>query len=442
MKDPILKDKLKELKKERETRSKTQHIQSTWEEIEKSENLTVKEKLQKLINLTREEKQPKAETPTFEPQKREPLQLFENPFPLDVRYGKISLSSGLDIRGEILSFLSKDSAFENLDLSTALFIDLETTGLSGGAGVVPFLVGLGYYRDDKFWVTQFFLGDLAEEERMIQEIGLLFSQMDFQSVVSFNGKVFDLPLLETRFILHKQPFILNELPHLDFLFSARSLWRHKHENCRLYHLAREVVKADREEDIPSAEIPWRYFQYFQTGNMDLIEPILYHNQEDILSLLGVVIIGSLLFSEDAQKELVDAMDLFGVGKVMENVGEIEKSVHFYKRALEGKLSEETSILAKKKLSYYFKRNQEWEKAIPLWKEMTSLDQVFSFRELAMYYEHKKKDYEVARKIAEEGYVLSLGISSYFERDFSHRLERLKRKIQRQKEKKAEGGHEA
>lgn len=437
-----IKEKLEQLKKERETRSKTQRIRDTWEKINKSEEQSVKEKLERLINLRREEKPQKSEAPAFEPLSREPLQFFENPYPLNVRYGKITLSSGLDITGDILFCLSKDTAFETLDLSTALFIDLETTGLSGGAGVVPFLVGLGYYRDGKFWVSQYFLGDLAEEERMIQELIQFFSQMNFQSVVSFNGKCFDIPLLETRFILHKQPFILCELPHLDFLFSARSLWRHKHENCRLSHLAREVVEAGRDEDIPSAEIPWRYFQYLNTGNMDLIEPILYHNQEDILSLLGVVIIGSLLFSEKEGVEIADAMDYFGVGNVMEKVGETEKSIHFYRRALEGELSDEVSLIAKKKISAHFKKDQEWDKAKSLWEEIASSDtpsvnQLFALRELAMYLEHKEKKYEEARKIAEEGLVLSFGLSLHYEKDFAHRLERLKCKIRKQKEKESE-----
>lgn len=435
-----IKDKLEQLKKQRDARSRAQRIRDSWEEIEKDGELTTKEKLQQLINLTREKKAQRPQIPQFEPQKREPLQFFENPYPLNAQYGKITLSSGLSVGGDILTCLSKDTSFETLDLSTALFIDLETTGLSGGAGVVPFLVGMGYYRDERFYVSQYFLGELAEEERMIQELAQFFSDMNFQSVVTFNGKAFDIPLLEMRFIINRQPFTLSELPHLDFLYSARSLWRHKVENCRLFQLAREVVETDRSEDIPSAEIPLRYYQYIKTGNFELIDPILYHNQEDILSLLGVVIVGSLIFSEDRQASMGDAMDFYGAGKVMEKVGDIEKSVFFFQKALDGKLTEEVSVQAKKKLSYFFKKSQGWEDAVSLWKEMVSSevvssDQLFSFRELAMYLEHKEKKYEEARKIAEEGYVLSLGISPYYEKDFSHRLERLKQKIHRQQENK-------
>ena len=272
---------------------------------------------------------------------------------------------------------------------------------------------------------------------MLQELDQFFTDMDFQSVVTYNGKGFDIPLLETRFILHRQPFRLGSLPHLDFLYSARNLWRHKHENCQLDHLSRQVVEADRSEDIPSAEIPWRYFQYLQTGNFDLMESVLYHNQEDILSLLGVVIAGSLICSEGGKKESADAMDLYGAGNIMEKIGEVEKSVNFYERALGGDLSDEVSLLAKRKVSHYLKKNDKWEDARSLWNEIASSPgvssaQLYSLRELAMYFEHRQKNYKEAKKQAEEGYVLSRGVSGYYERDFTHRLERLRRKIKRPK----------
>lgn len=433
-----IKQKLEQLKKERETRSKSQKIKKTWEQLEKEADISLKEKLDRLITLTRDEK-PKHETSVpFEPLHREPLQFFENPFSLNTKYGKIHLSKGLEIKGDILTCLSKDETFNHLDLSTALFVDLETTGLSGGTGVIPFLIGLGYYRDDKFWVVQYFLGELAEEERMLQELDQFFTDMNFQSIVTYNGKGFDIPLLETRFILHRQPFRLGSLPHLDFLYSARSLWRHKHENCQLHHLSRQVVEADRSEDIPSAEIPWRYFQYLQTGNFDLMESVLYHNQEDILSLLGVVIAGSFICAEGKEEDLADAMDLYGAGKIMEKVGKVEKSMHFYERALSGDLSDEVTQMAKRKVSHYLKKNNKWKDALTYWKEIASSPwissaQLYSLRELAMYFEHKKKDNEEAKKQAEEGFVLSRGVSTYYENDFSYRLERLKRKIKKQKD---------
>jgi hypothetical protein len=133
------------------------------------------------------------------------------------------------------------------------------------------------------------------------------------------------------------------------------------------------------------------------------------------------------------------MDFFGAGNVMEKIGETEKSVRFFKKALDGNLSDDVTTMAKMKLSYHFKRNEEWDKAVAIWREITSEEdisagQLFSFRELAMYLEHREKNYEEAQRISEEGYVLSRGISSYYENDFVHRRARLKEKIKKQSAK--------
>ncbi|MFC2161570.1 ribonuclease H-like domain-containing protein, partial [Acidobacteriota bacterium] len=213
------------------------------------------------------------------------------------------------------------------------------------------------------------------------------------------------------------------------------------ENCRLHHLALEVVGTGRTEDIPSAEIPWRYFQYIQTGNYDLIEPIIYHNQEDILSLLGVIIVGSQIFSRDPQSEgcEADAMDFFGAGKVLEKFGQTEQSSMYFQKAIDGHLSGEVFLSARKRLSTQFKKTQDWDKAVSLWKEMASADTpsndlLFSLRELAMYYEHKQKEYFEAKKMSEEGFVLARNFSAYYERDFSRRMDRLRVKIKKETER--------
>jgi hypothetical protein len=430
-------DKFKFQRKERELRrrSRAASVEDAWARIEKDADLSVKEKLEKLIHLSAPKKdKPRPKTP-LEPLPREPLVFTDNPYPLPTRYGRTRLADGLSIKGDVLSYLSKNGAFADLDLSTALFIDLETTGLAGGTGTVAFLVGMGYYRDERFHVAQYFLGEMGEERRLIEELGRFFKEMDFRSVVTYNGKAFDLPLLETRFILHRRPFILTDLPHLDLLFSARSLWKHKHESCRLSHLAQQIVAAERSEDIPSAEIPFRYFDYLRSGDFSLIEPILYHNQEDILSLLGLLISAAKMFEADREEEgsgEFDAMDMFGVAKVFESAGDLEKSMAFFERALAGDLPEELTTVIKRKLSFHFKRNADWEKAVSLWKDMSSLDdQLFCFRELAMYFEHKAKRLDDALKAAEEGLALALNGPQAYRQDFEHRLERLAAKLQKQ-----------
>jgi len=180
---------------------------------------------------------------------------------------------GLNIPDQVLAVLARDQKFEGLSLSGAVFIDLETTGLAGGTGTVPFLVGLGFFENDILKIVQYFLNDLAAEARMLEDLSQLLEEKKFTSVVSYNGKGFDLPLLETRFTLNRMRLSLCSLPHLDFLYSARHLWKHKYESCRLYELALNHLGVDRAEDISSEEIPWRYFQYLRTGDFSLVEPI-------------------------------------------------------------------------------------------------------------------------------------------------------------------------
>jgi uncharacterized protein YprB with RNaseH-like and TPR domain len=440
-----IKDRLDLLKRERDSRrrSRPQKVEDVWQKIESDDALSVKDKLQKLINLTGTpvKKGRPHQTERFEDdgsRRSEPIQVFENGFSLKAKYGKTPIALGLEIRGDVLSFLGRNGEFEHLDLSTALFLDLETTGLAGGTGTVPFLVGLGFYAADRFRVVQYFLADLAEEERMIGELTRLFAERDFRSIVTYNGKAFDMPLLETRFILNRQPLRLSSLPHLDFLFAARILWKHKYESCRLFHLAQEIVQADRSEDIPGAEIPARYFEYLRTGNFDLMEPVIYHNQEDILSLLGLVISGATLISQKEEEtfdEGPDALDLYGLGKVYEHAGDIDRSVRYFERALQGELSEAVAVNARKRLSSHFKKNRRWDKAVPMWREMTGLSrQLDGFRELAMYYEHKEKNYAEAKLAAEEGLALARDLESKQAEDFARRLERLNVKIERQGKK--------
>jgi len=433
-----VKDKLKLLKRERDARARVRagSVEETWARLEREENLSVKDKLEKLISLAGQTAGRTAPARRMvEAPAREGFQIFENAYPLPSRYGKHKISEGLEVPSQALFYLSKDEAFQSLDFSSALFFDLETTGLAGGTGTVAFLVGMGYYRDDAFHIVQYFLGDIGEEERMIRELARFFRDMDFRSVVTYNGKAFDIPLLETRFILQRERYVLSDLPHLDLLFSARSLWKHKHESCRLFHLAQQIVEAPRSEDIPGAEIPLRYFDYLRSGDFALMEPVLYHNQEDILSLLGLGISAGKLFAAGDTDvcEDVDASDLIGVGKVFESANEIGRSIELFKKALEkGGLRDDLAVAVKTKLSYHFKKSSDWESAVTFWQDISVSGEnpVSALRELAMYFEHKKKDLAEAKRAAEEGLALAQRGPDALRRDFEKRVDRLNTKLHR------------
>jgi len=431
-------DDIREAIRKKNRQSSADQVKEIWKNIESQKNLTTREKLEKLLEISRqkkEEKKPDHRVPAEELRSRRPdipFLVVENNYHLEARYGQIPISLGLNIPGRILSVLSRDPAFENLSLPGALLLDLETTGLAGGTGTVPFLIGVGYFEEDSFKVQQFFLQDLAAEAIMLKEFQALCAEKKFHSVITYNGKGFDVPLLETRFALNRLRFPLAELPHLDFLFSARHLWKHKYESCRLYHLALEHLGASRSEDIPSEEIPWRYFQFLRTGDFSLVEPIIYHNQEDILSLYGVVVAGAVMVSQAMENQGMEAdgLDLFGVGKILEKAGEVEKSVTFYEKALHNQLPGELSVKLKKNLASHFKKGGDFSRAVELWLDLVeNSEDLECFRELAVYYEHQAKNPEEALKYALDGLALARGYHRGYEQDFQKRVERLSRKLE-------------
>lgn len=434
-------DDIRDSLRKKATGQSRDKVKELWQNINSRKDLTTREKLERLLEISRKKKieRQSHQQPSSPGQSRasgqQPFLVMENRYKLEARYGQIPLSVGLDVPGSVLAVLARDEQFENLSLGGAVLLDLETTGLAGGTGTVPFLIGLGFFENETFKIVQYFLQDLAAESLMLADLKQLLEEKNFTSVVSYNGKGFDLPLLETRFTLNRLRLVLSDLPHLDFLFSARHLWKHKYESCRLYDLALNHLGVNRAEDIPSEEIPWRYFQYLRNGDFSLIEPILYHNQEDLLSLFGVVVAGALLVSRSLQESEVDleGPELLGVGKILERAGQVEKSVAFYEKSLNRALPEPISTRVRKNLAQYFKRKKQWDRSLELWHDLLeNSEDLECFRELAIYFEHHHKNPEEALKYALDGLALSRGRNLKYERDFQKRVERLSQKINRKK----------
>src|SRR5207253_2677646 len=134
-----------------------------------------------------------------------------------------------------------------------IFLDTETTGIQGGTGMCPFLVGVGFFFGDEFQILQFFIRDFDEEPSMLLALTQLLER--FKLVITYNGAAFDIPLLETRFTLARLDNPFENLSHYDLLFTTRRLWRHGHGSCRLTALEREMISFVRGPDIPGAMIP-------------------------------------------------------------------------------------------------------------------------------------------------------------------------------------------
>ena len=167
------------------------------------------------------------------------------------------------------------------DPNRFVFLDTETTGLSGGAGMVVFLCGFGYFHDQCFRVVQYFLPDYPDEPLFLSH---LLEYLGSESIlVSYNGKAFDWPMLTQRLTINRFE-IPEPADHIDVLHPARSLFRRLGEDCSLITLEKRLLAFDRGEDIPSYLIPSKYFDYLYDRQPGMIPEIIRHNRLDIISL--------------------------------------------------------------------------------------------------------------------------------------------------------------
>ncbi len=206
-------------------------------------------------------------------------------FPPHFRYGEMTLTEILNIPTYPAHLLSKDERLKELDFRKALFLDTETTGLAGGTGTFAFMVGLGFFQGDSFLIQQFFMRDYSEERASLSLIKELLES--FQFLVTFNGKYYDIPLLETRFILCRMPSKIREMPNFDLLYPSRKIWKGAYDNCRLVTLESQLLGMERVDDVPSEWIPYLYFDYIKTRDALKIYPVFYHNQMDILTMVAL-----------------------------------------------------------------------------------------------------------------------------------------------------------
>ncbi len=367
-----------------------------------------------------------------------PCFFTENNILLDTPYGDHTL---LDIQ----KYFPKGLHFwvpqlkkkdDDIQLEEIIFFDTETTGLAGGSGTYIFLLGLGYFKGEHFVVRQYFMSDYHEEEALLWAVNQLFAQ-NFKLLVSYNGKSYDYPLLQTRYIMMRQPMQLNTSHHLDLLFPTRRLWKKRLLDCSLSNVERNILKIYRKDDIPGFLIPDIYFRYLRNKNAHSLKPIFAHNLQDIVSLV--------LLTTKISKALDDplsagrfAVDLCSIGKIYEGFNkDFQYSSRCYEEALKRDLSDEEALETLKLCSFAYKKQKEWEKAEASWQEIISLSRQFDlypYEELAKYYEHKLKDYNRAGDIVEEALSklkrenrISYSVKIKCQNSLSRRLERIKQK---------------
>lgn len=352
----------------------------------------------------------------------------ENYFPRDYRCGEVELFHIFQSSAKTISSLARDDRLKKIDISKTVFLDTETTGLAGGAGTYVFLVGVGYFEGDQFCVRQYFMRDYNEERALLSALNDLLS--NFKAVVTYNGKTFDLPLMESRYIMSGMKMSLKNPYHFDLLYPARRLWKRRLENCSLSTVERDILGVIRDDDVPGYLIPEIYFSYLRTKDARALKQVFEHNLQDILSMVALVSRMCFLV-EDPLNNTEYGMDIFSIGKMFDEEKKYGQSTHYYAEALKHNLAEEEILEILRLSSFAYKRQGKWEEAEKIWREIIGKSReyiYYPFEELAKYYEHYLKDYQKAETIVEE--ALNIEDNIFLREKLQYRLNRIKEKKNR------------
>ncbi|MGB9605016.1 MAG: ribonuclease H-like domain-containing protein [Bryobacteraceae bacterium] len=273
------------------------------------------------------------------------------------------------------------------------FLDTETTGLAGGTGTYAFLIGVGRITPDGFRIRQFFMRDYSEEASLLW--ALERHLCDFEVLLTYNGKVYDQPLLETRYQLARARPPFSRIRHLDLLHGARRLWRMRLESCRLVELEAQILGFEREGDLRGEMIPYVYFEYLRTREAFRVVPIFRHNAMDILTLACLTAIVPFAYRSPEQVSLTHGTDFLGLARWVLRTGEIERALMLLRRAVERGLPDELLFRSLWDMATLEKRRKNAAAALALFEELAGCRnryRVPALVELAKHYEHVQGDY--------------------------------------------------
>ena len=332
------------------------------------------------------------------------------------------------------SGLARLGSFPSFDPREALFLDTETTGLSGGAGTVAFLVGLGTVEGDAFVVRQHLMTGYAAEPLLLAAVSQ--AARGKKSLVTFNGRTFDAPLLASRYTMCRMENPLSSLAHLDLLPPSRRLWRLRVGACRLSALEEQVLGLEREGDVPGAEIPARYFSFLKTRDMSLLRDIIDHNRQDIVTL--GLLLARLCEALESPLEQESRLDVFSAGRTLERRGEWDQARACYRLAarprpvtsLERIREARCAGEANWRLSHLYRRAGQTGQAEAVWREMERKGQMgeLPLIELAKLAEHAQKDNEAALELSRS--ALALAENEVIRAQIQRRMNRLTKKLGR------------
>lgn len=375
--------------------------------------------------------------------------VVERKYPPGYRHGHVTVADGLppsDGAWPALDLLARTACRDRL-----LFVDLETTGLMGGAGTYAFLVGCAWFDGGSFRIRQYLMSNPMVERSMLGAIAGLAAEAG--TVVTYNGKTFDLPLIETRYLFHRLDTPFAGLPHVDMLHPARRLWRGHatggdeygmvDTGCRLQTLERTLCGFEREGDVPGFEIPDRYFRYVRTGDARPLEGVLEHNRLDLISLALVTARAAQLVDE-GPPGVRTAREAVGLGRMYQLAGRVDDARRCFGLACgldasapsvplpAGGDGAELRADALSSFARLSRRARFFDDAAAAWASLLTLAgcppaiQREAAEALAVHHEHRRRDLLSARGFAMQS--LQMPLTASRREALHHRVARLDRKL--------------
>jgi hypothetical protein len=251
-----------------------------------------------------------------------------------------------------------------------LFLDTETTGLSGGTGTYIFLIGVAHFAGKELVLRQHMLLDLGAERPFIE--GLKKEIEPFRTCASYNGKAFDLPIIRTRFVMAIRSELTVDDSHLDLLHPARRLWRDRFGSTTLRQLEESVLDDGRTADIPGWLIPDAYFHYLRKRDPAMIAPVLEHNARDVISLVRITDrVARAVVAARTGRTPDHAPAALALARVFERTGENDAAFACYESAY---YDGDNVLRAKLALAFarHLERRGELERALRLLETLLDL----------------------------------------------------------------------
>ncbi len=335
------------------------------------------------------------------------------------RHGSADIGSLADLPADLLDAIFEGA--QDTPCAEWAFLDTETTGLSGGSGTCAFLVGVGRITPEGFRVRQFFMRDYAEEASLLD--ALTRHLEPFRVLITYNGRTFDQPLLETRYRLNRARPPFARMEHLDLLFGARRLWKLRFASCRLVDLENQILGVERHGDMPGALIPYVYFEYLRTRQAARMLPVFHHNSIDILTLACLTGIVPYAFKNPADAPLRHGAEMAGLARWLREAGETEQALKLFRRAIDAGLPDD--LMFRTMWDIGMLERKLGGDAISTWTDLASARNPFrvkALEELAKHHEHGEKNHARALELTCEALVYEDSA------DLRKREQRLRKKL--------------